>query len=45
MVNLGKRTETTDTRITIRIQEMEEDILGVENTIEKNDTPVQKCKI
>jgi hypothetical protein len=35
MENLGKRTGTTDTSITGRIQEIEERISGVEDTIEE----------
>jgi hypothetical protein len=41
MENLGKRTETTDTRITNRIQEMKERILSVEDTREEIDTLVK----
>jgi len=36
--NLGKRTGTIDANITNRIQEMEERISGVEDTIEETDT-------
>ena len=39
--NLGKRAEVTDTSITNRIQETEEKILGVEDTIEEIDTTVK----
>ena len=35
MENLGKRTETTESSITNRIQEMEEQISESEDTIEK----------
>jgi predicted RNase H-like nuclease (RuvC/YqgF family) len=42
MENLGKRTGTTDTNITKRIQEMEERISGVKNTIEEIDTSVKE---
>ena len=35
MENLGKRTETTESSITNRIQEMEERISESEDTIEK----------
>ena len=37
---LGKQTESTDTSITNRIQEMEVRILGIENMIEEIDTTV-----
>jgi DNA-binding Lrp family transcriptional regulator len=36
MENIGKRIGTTETSITNRIQEMEERISSVENTIEEN---------
>ena len=35
LVNLRKRTGNTDIRITNKIQEMEERISGIENTIEE----------
>ena len=38
MENLGKRTETSETSITIRIQEIEERISDSEDTIEKLNT-------
>jgi uncharacterized coiled-coil protein SlyX len=44
MENLGKRIGTTDTSITNRIQEMEERISGIEDTIEEIDTLVKKKK-
>ena len=47
MENLGKRTGTTDVRITNRIQEMGERISGTEDTIEDIDTSVKentKCE-
>jgi uncharacterized coiled-coil protein SlyX len=37
MENLEKKTETTDESITNRIQEMEERISWIENTIEEID--------
>jgi hypothetical protein len=40
MENLGKRRGTTDTSITTNIQEMEERISGIEDTIEYMDTSV-----
>jgi hypothetical protein len=40
MENLEKRTGTTDTSITNRIQEMKERISGIDSTIEEIDTPV-----
>ena len=42
MENPGKRTETMGTSITNRIQEMEERILGREDTIEETDTSVEE---
>ena len=45
--NLGKRPGIIDANITNRIQEMEERILGAEDTIENMDTTVKenaKCK-
>jgi chromosome segregation ATPase len=45
--NLGKQSEAIDTRITNRIQEIEERISGAEDTIENIDTTVKKnakCK-
>ena len=45
--NLRKRTGTADTSITNRIQEMEERILGIEDTIEDIDLLIRentKCK-
>ena len=47
MENLGKRAGVTDASITNRIQEMEERISGIEDTIENIDTSVKensKCK-
>jgi uncharacterized coiled-coil protein SlyX len=40
MKNLGKRSGITDVSITNRIQEIEERILGVEDTIKEIDTTV-----
>lgn len=45
MENLGKKTQTTDTSITNRIQGMEERISGVEDTTEEINTTVKKSKI
>jgi hypothetical protein len=42
MENLGKRTGTTDTSITNRIQEMEDRISGVEDRTEEIDTSVKE---
>ena len=42
MENLGKRWGTTDARITNRIQEMEERILGTEYTIEEIDSLIKE---
>jgi len=42
MENLGKRTGTTDASIAKRIQEIEERILGVEDTIEEIDIHLKK---
>ena len=45
--NLGKRSGALDANITNRIQEIEERILGAEDTIENIDTTVRenaKCK-
>jgi hypothetical protein len=42
MENPGKRTETMGTSITNRIEEMEERILGREDTIEETDTSVEE---
>ena len=41
MKNLGKWTGTTDINTTNRIQEMEERILRIEDTIEEMDTAVK----
>ena len=41
MENLGKRSEIIDVSITNRIQETEERISGVEDTIEEIDTAVK----
>ena len=41
MENLGKGTGTTDASITNRIQEMEERISGVKDTIEEIDSLVK----
>jgi hypothetical protein len=38
MENLGKRTRITDTYITITIQDKEERISSIEDTIEEFDT-------
>jgi methyl-accepting chemotaxis protein len=40
--NLGERSGITDVNITNRIQEIEERISGVEDTIEKIDTNVKE---
>jgi uncharacterized coiled-coil protein SlyX len=40
--NLGKRTQITDTNIINRIEEMEERISSIENTIEEVDTLVKE---
>ena len=42
MENLGKRTGTTETSITNRIQEIEERISGDEDTIEEIDSLVKE---
>ena len=42
MENLGKRTGFTNTSITNRIQEMEERISGIEDTLEDSDTSVKE---
>ena len=42
MENLGKRWGTTDARITSRIQEMEERILGTEYTILEIDSLIKE---
>jgi hypothetical protein len=42
MENPGKRTGTTDTRSTIRIQEVEEEIQGVEDKLEKINISVEE---
>jgi predicted nucleic acid-binding Zn-ribbon protein len=45
--NLGKKPEVIDSSISTRIQEIEEIISGVEDTIENFDTTVKeniKCK-
>ena len=42
--NLGKRTGVIDASITNRIQEIEEKISGVEDTVEDSDTTVKKNK-
>ena len=38
MKHLGKQTRTTEANITDRIQEMEEKVSGVEDTIEETDS-------
>ena len=40
--NLSKQTGTTDANITNRIQEMEERISGIEDTIEEIDSSVKE---
>jgi chromosome segregation ATPase len=40
--NLGKRTETIDTSIINRIQEMEQKISGIEDTIKEIDTSIKE---
>ena len=42
MENLGKRTGTTETSITNRIQEIEERISGIEDTIEEIDSLIKE---
>ena len=42
MENLGKRSGITDVSITNRIQEIEERISGVEDTVERIDKSVKK---
>jgi chromosome segregation ATPase len=45
--NLGKKAESIDTRITNKVQEIEERISGAEHTIENSDTTIKenaKCK-
>jgi hypothetical protein len=42
MENIGKRTGFTNTSITNRIQEMEERISGIEDTLEDSDTSVKE---
>jgi uncharacterized coiled-coil protein SlyX len=42
MENLGNRSEVTDASVTNRIQEIEERISGIEDTIEDIDTPVKE---
>jgi hypothetical protein len=42
MKNLGKRRGTTDESITNRMQEMEERLSGLEDTIEKIDTSAKE---
>ena len=44
MENLGKRSGITDVSITNRIQEIEERISGVEDTVEEMDTTVKKIQ-
>ena len=43
MENLGKWSRTTDASITNRIQEMEEVISSVEDTLEEIHLPNKKC--
>ena len=42
MENLGKRSEITDVSITNRMQEIEERISGIGDTVEKIDTTVKE---
>ena len=42
MENLGKKSRITDVSITNRIQEIEDRILGIEDTIEDIDTSVKE---
>jgi hypothetical protein len=42
MENLGKRSGIIDVRITNRIQEIKEQISGVEDIVEKIDTTVKE---
>ena len=44
MENLGKRSGGTDASITNRIQEIEERISGIEDTIEDIDTTDKKLQ-
>ena len=44
MKNLGKRSEITDVSITNRIQEIEERISSIEDTIEETDTLSKKIQ-
>ena len=44
MENLGKRSGTIDARITNKIQEIEERISGVEDTIKEIDTLSKKIQ-
>ena len=43
--NLGKRTGTTDSRMTNRIEQMKERISGLNHTIEEIDIRVNKTLI
>jgi methionine synthase II (cobalamin-independent) len=42
MENLGKTTETSNTSIGNKIQEMEDRISGIEDTVEEIDTSVKE---
>ena len=42
MENIGKRSEITDVSITNKIQELEERISGVDDTLEDTDTAVKE---
>ena len=42
MENLGKRSGITDVSITIKLQEIEERISGVEDKVEEIDTNVKE---
>ena len=44
IVNLGKRLGATDANISIRIQQIEEKISGIEDTIEDLTQPSKKVK-
>ena len=44
MKNLGKRSEITDVSITNRIQEIEERISSIEDTIEETNTLSKKIQ-
>jgi hypothetical protein len=43
MKDLRSWTEISEASLTIRIQDMKENISGIENLIEEMDTSVKKC--